>query len=645
MTRTLLIAGFASLFMAVGAHGQKKSEPPADTGSFFSSDSNLVLVDSIVTDKKGAYIDDLTRSDFTVREDGRQQTLASFSHVADGSPDTEKHYLVPLFDDSTVPRVAQQYARDAAVRFIGSNAGPERYMAVAEWNGVLRVTQNLTDNADKLQQAVNAAKFSPVSTVPQPGALPAALRNLAQGLARVPGRKTVLLFSEGTLVTPEQMQTAIDECNRANVAIYPVDIRALPASGLGGASVGNASLGRQQLTYSPPQSTPAARQALVSELNALATQSAPESAPDLLSGLAAGTGGFVVSGSGNLPDDLDRIAKEESQYYALGYAPAKASKPGACHKIKVDVDREGANVRARTGYCDAITPDIQTGTPTERELEARLNGNEPPTVHATLQTSFFYVAPNTARVQVAMDIPGAAVKFVKDNGRFAAALNIIGIAYLPDGGVAARFSDTARIALNDRKAVEEFAARPYHYEKQFEIASGAFELKLAFSSSVASFGKIESALTIDPWTPSKFLLSGLALSQSIRPAAAAPGDEADLFGEKVPLTFKGIQLIPAGTNRLRKSEKAYVYAQLYEPALSASADVRLTLLDAKTGKLVKDAGISKVTRETAEGAAVAPLGMILPVADLAPGSYVAEVTAQDAAGDRSTRNITFELAP
>jgi VWFA-related protein len=530
-------------------------------------------------------------------------------------------------------------------------------MATVEFNGTLRVTQNLTDDADKLKQAVNAANFSPISAVPPVivnirsgnetgGALPAALKNLAKGLARVPGRKTVILFSEGGTVTPDQMEAAIGACNRANVAVYPVDIRALTTQGSGGASTGNAALGRSQLKYSPPQDTPAARQAAAAELNALSDRSAPEFAPDLLSGVATGTGGFVVSRSGKLPDDLERIAKEASQYYALGYAPAKASKPGACHIIKVDVDRGGADVRARTSYCDEKAPDVQPGTPTERNLEARLNANATATVHATMQTSFFYVAANTARVDMAMDIPGAAIHFAKDNGSFAAVLNIIGIAYLPDGGVAARFSDTARVVLNDRKQVEQFARRPYHYEKQFEMPSGAFDLKVAFSSSAVSFGKVETALTIDQWTPSKFLLSGLALSQSVRPAGAASQDaEADLFGEKVPLTFKGVQLIPAGTNRLLKPEKAYIYAEIYEPATSPSVDVQLTILDAKTGKLVKDAGSTKVKRETATGATVIPLGIAIPTGVLTPRSYTAQITARDEAGNRSTRSITFDLEP
>jgi len=42
--------------------------------------------------------------------------------------------------------------------------------------------------------------------------------------------------------------------------------------------------------------------------------------------------------------------------------------------------------------------------------------------------------------------------------------------------VAARFNDTRKVTLDDRQQVDEFASRPYHFEKQFEMASGTCDL-------------------------------------------------------------------------------------------------------------------------------------------------------------------------
>ncbi len=68
--------------------------------------------------------------------------------------------------------------------------------------------------------------------------------------------------------------------------------------------------------------------------------------------LADGTGGFVIHDSNDLLGGLQKIGKEQNQYYLLGYTPPDA-KQGSCHVLRVKVDRSGLEVRARTGYCSS----------------------------------------------------------------------------------------------------------------------------------------------------------------------------------------------------------------------------------------------------------------------------------------------------
>ena len=59
-----------------------------------------------------------------------------------------------------------------------------------------------------------------------------ALRAIAQSYADIPGRKNVVVFSEGFLHSPDakpQMAAVIDAANRANVAFYVVDAAGLQA--------------------------------------------------------------------------------------------------------------------------------------------------------------------------------------------------------------------------------------------------------------------------------------------------------------------------------------------------------------------------------------------------------------------------------
>src|ERR1700759_3460985 len=60
-------------------------QEPADSHVIIRSDSRLVLVDSVVTDKKGNYVHDLTQKDFKVYEDNKEQTISSFSFETDAA--------------------------------------------------------------------------------------------------------------------------------------------------------------------------------------------------------------------------------------------------------------------------------------------------------------------------------------------------------------------------------------------------------------------------------------------------------------------------------------------------------------------------------------------------------------------------------
>ena len=91
---------------------------------------------------------------------------------------------------------------------------------------------------------------------------------------------------------------------------------------------------------------------------------------EVLYALAAGTGGFPIFNSNDFLAGLDKIAKELDEYYVLGYVPPPKSGEGACHTIKVRMERSGVNVRARSGYCDARSSDFLAGKAEGKTLEA-----------------------------------------------------------------------------------------------------------------------------------------------------------------------------------------------------------------------------------------------------------------------------------
>src|ERR1035438_6766077 len=248
-----LILWMGALLAGTGAAGAQQVEQTS-TPTVIRSETRLVLVDAVVTDKKGNYVTDLTQKDFEVLEDNKKQSVKTFAFEADpNSPiNNQKRYLVLFFDNASAGYGDQVQARNAAAKFIDGNTGPNKYIAIANFTGSLRITQNFTNDPERLKAVVGGVKMSTVSTTgdgsgvgPAGGGFPnmngaaaefgvrsvlLALRSLAKGLEGVPGRKTVIMLTAGFPLTSEsraELTVTIDACNRANVAVYPLDVRGL----------------------------------------------------------------------------------------------------------------------------------------------------------------------------------------------------------------------------------------------------------------------------------------------------------------------------------------------------------------------------------------------------------------------------------
>jgi len=230
---------------------QQNPQAPVDSGTTIRTETKVVLVDAIVTDKKGGYLRDLTVKDFKVWEDNKEQAITSFSFEADpASPsNSQPRYIVLFFDNSTMDVGSQARAREAAGKFIESNAGPNRLMSIVNFGGSLQIAQNFTSDAERLKGVVKGIKFSSVSPNDAGSVrlghaaadfgirdVILAIRSLAKNLGSVPGRKSMILFTGGFPVTPDilpEVTAAISACNKSNVAVYPIDVRGLVTPNLG----------------------------------------------------------------------------------------------------------------------------------------------------------------------------------------------------------------------------------------------------------------------------------------------------------------------------------------------------------------------------------------------------------------------------
>jgi hypothetical protein len=366
----------------------------------------------------------------------------------------------------------------------------------------------------------------------------------------------------------------------------------------------------------------------------------------VLYALADGTGGFVIHDTNDLLSGMERIAKEQSEYYVLGYTPPESAE-GSCHTLKVKVDRGGTTVRSRSGYCNVRPVDLLAGKPIERELESHAARDQAAS-SGSLETPFFFTSPNVARVSLAMEVPSTSIKFEKEKGKFHSEVNVLGIATKSDGSEVARFSDTVHLEF-EKKELEEFTKKPFTYQNQFDVASGEYKLTVVFSAGGESFGKLETPLKVDSYDGKHFDLSSLALSREIHPVSQlAEGMDADLIAGFVPLVSAGVQIVPAADYHFKKTEPAFVYLEVYEPLLTGSnppkVGIEMKILDRKTGAAPVSQAFMTNDRVVQPGNPVIPLGLKVPVDKLDPGSYRLELHALDSAGNSSiVRASEFEV--
>lgn len=165
------------------------------------------------------------------------------------------------------------------------------------------------------------------------GGLLRAMTAAISGLARMPGRKTLVLMTEGFFVDESlpSVQQIAGQAARNGVAIYGLDARGLAGSGT------------REMADATTQGPGLTR--------AFDTMGA---GPDLLAG---GTGGMVIRNASHFAGALSDIARDTSSYYVLGYAPDKPDLDGKYRKIEVRLKQRGdAEVRARKGYLATPLP-------------------------------------------------------------------------------------------------------------------------------------------------------------------------------------------------------------------------------------------------------------------------------------------------
>jgi len=631
------------------------------------SEARVVLVDAVVTDKKGL-VPDLAAKDFEVFEDGKKQTITSFSSPADPAAESKSQvrYTILLFDDSGMDNAERRSAREAAIRFVGANAGASQMIALVNVRGGLQLAQNFTGDAARLKAVLGASDRSAMNlnrTAPdRTSGLFSAVQSLAENLASTPGRKTLIVLTadfelgaaERAGAVDAAASAAIDACNRADVAVYGIDTRSIAASptGSGGRVRVGPPMGGMTIGGCTPDSPIIGCHAGFDDKP---VEDGTRNQKTALLVLAAGSGGLLIDSTNDLAGGLDRIGREQNEFYVLGYTPPETPE-GSCHKLRVKVDRGGAAVRARAAYCNARFKNVLAEGAEEKKMEKELESlpaAAPGGSNASVEVPSFYTSGSLARVNLAMEIPLRKVKTEKQDGKLRGAVHLLGIAHRPDGSVASRFSESVGLEFSDAKQLAAFLAVPFRYENQFEIVAGSYTLDVAWDAGDESRGMVETPLVVNPYQLAQFAVSGVVLSREYGPASDLRLNTGAMWtADRTPLIAGSLRILPSGSNRFRKTDTPVVYAEIYEPLLSApepkaalGVGVGIRILSRKTGAQMLDTGILRIQLPAAGGNVAIPVVQRVPIDSLAPGSYRLEFEAGDSAGKVARAYTDLEIEP
>jgi VWFA-related protein len=382
--------------------------------------TDLVQIDAVITNKQGQDVVGLGPEDIELFQDGRKQNVTHVQYVARRPPSGAKDRVTPnkaaeaseprtivfVIDDLGLSLESTVRTRRLMQAFVRSGLQPRDRAAIVATSAIQRgTTMMLTGDPAILSSAADGIRhlaWSRASLDTMPTNLEttsrhsqliaqslAALKNAVDALRNAPGRKAVVLVSEGfttrvghdvdailqrftataldTLYGDSDLFAALrhltDMANRASVVIYALEPGGLRVDSL----EADVQAGPRDSRDSDGLSTGSASGASEAWRRRAAIRTARE---DSLIEIAEQTGGIAVISNNDLANGLDRIIADHSAYYLIGYVPDAAtfrstSGPPPFHNVRVEVKRPGLRVRSRKGFY-GVTDEVvaQTAPPT-----------------------------------------------------------------------------------------------------------------------------------------------------------------------------------------------------------------------------------------------------------------------------------------
>jgi VWFA-related protein len=468
------------------------------------------------------------------------------------------------------------------------------------------------------------------------------LLSLVHGQSTLPGRKTVVYFSEGLQVPPEledALRSLVSEANRANVSIYGVDVRGLqPGSNTAAAR----ELLDQAVAISSSQRLSGGNWHGVTREQARefdvveATQRMNTQAT--LEDLAKSTGGFLIAESNDLRPAFERLAEDMRDYYEVGYASTDDHYDGRFRRVTVKVSRPGASVQTREGYFavphEAARPVMGYEAPL---LMALASGRPPRDVDHDAAVFRFDPEPPLVRLGLFVAVPLSSVSFAEDAAarRFAARVSIVALVKNARGDIVDRVARDSPIEgpLSEKGATR---ARRVTLSHGFAVGPGSYVVETAVHDFYGRrIGCRRLPLVVAPPSAGGVDVGDLVPLAGAVPVEAAAGEPGDPFrvGE-ARMTPRLEPLV-----RLAADDDGLVLFFVVRAAPSAAAPTAATLDVERDGRPVRHGTVALVAADaTGRIRQVASV----PTGTLPAGRYTLRLSVRQGSATE-VRQIAVEL--
>jgi VWFA-related protein len=325
-----------------------------------------------------------------------------------------------------------------------------------------------------------------------------ALEQIARFTSAQNGRKVLLWFSTGFPFSVvgdspsameaerdygDQIRRTINLLNDAHVATYTIDAGGLLPESLGDPSLsGRDSEGKVHLG--------------IDANRALSGESFQRfSTHDALETIARDTGGRYFGNSNDLDHAIQSALMESSSYYMLGYYPSNKKWGGKFRQVKLQVDRQGVQLRYRRGYF-AVNPSDWRKDNGERTLTAALTANSLPSTEVTFMARALPPAPDSDTV-VEFAVDPSTLSFQTEAGNLHySTLQFEVQAFTPEGKLVKAEVQTAEASLPE-PTYERVRKQELPMSVPIRLAPGKYVLRLGVRDNLTGlFGTADLALEI-----------------------------------------------------------------------------------------------------------------------------------------------------